>query len=472
MENTENQHVPYYALNKTVLRGRIHQVSCAISILWLLGFILRLVFKQSKRKVIFNESSKYSKIASINCILNTASKIFILFTQAILYGFSSLYHLTKYNKILQKLDHFCIFLFISAVHTSVLLGMKQIFYKNLLEKEKKEKDQKKIKEIAKALKVQKPVDCSFRLHPNPFSMNSPMPNPSNKPLSDSGDDFDTSRTDFIEKTIENDSMFEKSHFDKTTDPTTDLSKDLTSLSENKSTASSEENESNSENETDLGDVTENSIKNRTIEDKSRVESTIISNTQRSVKFDESHLNNTSICAKKPLEQSNLEWTCTDFDKSNIQTNSYDSSFDTTVMNETLKNTKNESKLNETNCEQTNEEQSIAIRWPLIITWAICFFGFLKVMLQSDINELLDVPLYIFHGFHIVWTCQFKKLSSLVTKFFATGGAFYIIGGIFFGIEAPHWTNQYFGYHEFFHVMTVCGNTCFLLPIVLDWQLIE
>lgn len=500
MTETLEESIPYYAQNKTFLRGRIHLISCYISIVWLTVYLVNVLVKYIKHRNNSKKSSdldEYSKISRQNYIYTTLSKILILSTQIILYGCSSLYHMNHYNYILQRLDHFCIFLFISSVHTSVLIMMKKMASNNMftLESDKKKPSLQKKNSHFNLPSAQ---DLSFHLHPNPFSINSPIRNGKDRKqgidLSESGqyteksssgifdtksvqtqseiggsfsvdnslfDEISQNKNEITEKEEITEQIGDSTTFiDKSVeDPSTDLSANLTSLSENTTTDSMG---SMSEKSKEIDDNQENKIQDS-------------------------------------IENQIMDWTYTDLPES--QDNSYDPSLDTTPFENTTvvdnnktavndntsvieeislsKSKKRISFYNEATSASVNEisfqkkyDRNIEIAVPLMITWIFCLFGLIKIMLQSDINVVVDVPLYIIHGVHIVFTCHIKKVPRIILTSFISGGAFYSIGAILFGLEVPNLTNSVFGYHELFHVMTVFGNTCFLVPIICNCQLIE
>ncbi|ELA47473.1 hemolysin III family channel protein [Vavraia culicis subsp. floridensis] len=99
---------------KPVLRGRIHQLALIISFIFLILHLLYSLFTQ----------------------LHLGTLI-ILTTQCILYGTSSYYHLTSFKhtrteRLAQRIDHMCIFLFIASVHSSMALTLKLMHTKLIL----------------------------------------------------------------------------------------------------------------------------------------------------------------------------------------------------------------------------------------------------------------------------------------------------------------------------------------------------
>ncbi|KRH94645.1 hemolysin III-like putative integral membrane protein [Pseudoloma neurophilia] len=545
-------YIPRYARDKTVLRGRIHQIACYISIIWLAIYLLNVAYKA----VFVRKKSRQKKILQFEQIQNdtskeiiygTISKILILSTQAVLYGCSSLYHLNNYNKWLQKLDHFCIFLFISSVHTSVLLGMK-----------KKKKMEKK--------KINLPTanELLFKLHPNPFSINSPMRN-----SKDGKQDIDLSQSKvsltsesntsffvehknpFVQKTItkeiENNETFEKSddkkrdilessffdssfpnmtqdrsRFDlsRTQDRSRlDLAQDKSrlDLAQDRSRLDLAQDKSRLDLAQDRSrfdlsrtqdksrlDLAQDRSRSDLAQDKSRFD---LSRTQDKSQLDPAGPQSdktTDLSVASTLSSTGsyddettteIERTQNEEEKSDESSSSFDPSLDTTVfpteisLDDSVKknsvlNGKSEEKddtqedtfYRKQDCTKFLQKQEvmeiIPVRWPLSVTWAFCLFGFLKIMIQKEINELIDVPIYILHGLHFVFTCQFKMFPKTIVSSFILGGFCYILGGILFGLEFPNFDNKIFGFHEFFHVMTVLGNTCFLVPIIFNWELIE
>lgn len=540
---SETHFVPRYARKKTVLRGRIHQIACYISIAWLIIYITISMIKYLKKKESSDSGGVYS----------TISKILILSTQIILYGCSAMYHRLNYNKWLQRIDHFCIFLFISSVHTSVLLGMLQKKRKKKTKEEKKEETKEETKDVKKdRISLPTAKDLQFKLHPNPFSINSPMRNSkgnqsaldssfsqiestesNGKSFIDSEKSKDLSLTHpnmMSERCLSDNSFFDcsiqksrnynvsdlknqtktldstfmgyntLSSYNSEDDPTTDLSNNLSSLSSNETTGKS----LFSENLAEANDISSSSTMNQTMneKDKSHLEMEENGTIDEAIGFSDKVADGTLFHSKiesKDLNQTN--WSYTQYTNQNLTHHngeSYDSSLDTTLIDSKICDiSQSEQHLSEnmsikkTDTEETPEQindfqafydqknkthskwdEKIDISRSLVTTWLFCLFGLFKILLQTEINELLDVPIYIIHGVHIVFTCPFRKFPKTIKSSFVSGGACYILGGILFGFEFPNWKNSFFGFHEFFHVMTVMGNMCFLVPIIFNFQLIE
>ncbi|EJW03883.1 hemolysin III family channel protein [Edhazardia aedis USNM 41457] len=107
---------------------------------------------------------------------------------------------------------------------------------------------------------------------------------------------------------------------------------------------------------------------------------------------------------------------------------------------------------------------------LITTWSITIFGIGKIFLFTNIVEFVDVLIYIVHGLAVI---PFFKLLKQVLRpldwvLFIMGGAFYIVGGIVFGLHYPNPIPTIFGYHEVFHVLTVLAEMCFMIPMCVRY----
>ncbi|KAM0675462.1 hypothetical protein GVAV_000825 [Gurleya vavrai] len=106
---------------------------------------------------------------------------------------------------------------------------------------------------------------------------------------------------------------------------------------------------------------------------------------------------------------------------------------------------------------------------LITSWTISAIGILKVIFINA-REMIDVIFYICHGVCIIPFV--KTMSSYLTFyewiFVILGGAFYIIGGIIFGLEWPNPWPKTFGFHEIFHFLTIVANLCFMIPVITKY----
>lgn len=103
---------------------------------------------------------------------------------------------------------------------------------------------------------------------------------------------------------------------------------------------------------------------------------------------------------------------------------------------------------------------------LISTWVISIIGCVRAIFMSPDNNLINISFYIVHGLlvlpfmHII----LKNMERFDLTFAILGGFFYIAGGIMFGLEYPSLFSKVFGFHEFWHLMTVIANSFFFIPI--------
>ncbi|KAG0420476.1 UPF0073 membrane protein [Dictyocoela roeselum] len=109
--------------------------------------------------------------------------------------------------------------------------------------------------------------------------------------------------------------------------------------------------------------------------------------------------------------------------------------------------------------------SPAISSFLVLTWSISFAGICEVLFYRHI-PLLNVAIYICHGLCCVPFIKYVKANVCLFDLglYVLGGCFYILGGLVYAMEWPDPNPKVFGYHEVFHLLTVCGNLGFLVPV--------
>lgn len=105
---------------------------------------------------------------------------------------------------------------------------------------------------------------------------------------------------------------------------------------------------------------------------------------------------------------------------------------------------------------------------LIVTWILAITGIFKT-LYFTFDPVFNVFLYIFHGVSILpffYNIDYYHYSFELFTLYIIGGLLYSIGGLIFACGYPNIHPDFFGYHELFHLLTILGNMCYFLPIML------
>lgn len=81
---------------------------------------------------------------------------------------------------------------------------------------------------------------------------------------------------------------------------------------------------------------------------------------------------------------------------------------------------------------------------------------------------LFVPIYLALGWVAVWFLpQFaQQAGSAVLWLIIAGGLAYTAGAIVYALKRPNPSQQWFGYHEVFHALTVVGYVCHCVAIYI------
>ena len=98
---------------------------------------------------------------------------------------------------------------------------------------------------------------------------------------------------------------------------------------------------------------------------------------------------------------------------------------------------------------------------LALVWTITLLGvFMKIFWIKAPNWVSSV-LYISMGWLAVLVLS--PLAQSMPKegmfWLVLGGIFYTIGGTIYGIKKPNFNNNYFGFHELFHLFVLAGTFC-------------
>ena len=91
---------------------------------------------------------------------------------------------------------------------------------------------------------------------------------------------------------------------------------------------------------------------------------------------------------------------------------------------------------------------------LLIIWVIAGIGILQPVLFTNTPRMVRAGIYLIAGY--VANPYLSVLSSVMgfTNYALTvaGGTIYSVGAISYGLKFPDFSPEYFGYHEFFHIL--------------------
>ncbi|HAU07950.1 MAG: Channel protein, hemolysin III family [Candidatus Yanofskybacteria bacterium GW2011_GWF1_44_227] len=96
-----------------------------------------------------------------------------------------------------------------------------------------------------------------------------------------------------------------------------------------------------------------------------------------------------------------------------------------------------------------------------IVWSLAIAGILIKFLELKIKSWLSTVLYILMGWVAVVAISplSKSLPDGGLVWLFTGGLFYTVGTIFFGLERYIPRKRWFGMHEIFHIFVLAGSFC-------------
>jgi hemolysin III len=105
---------------------------------------------------------------------------------------------------------------------------------------------------------------------------------------------------------------------------------------------------------------------------------------------------------------------------------------------------------------------------LTIVYTGAAAGVTLKMLWPSAPRRVGVPLYLLLGYVAIWFSKTLLDGAGVTAvaLLVAGAVLYNIGAILYGISWPNPWPRTFGYHEFFHVLTVAAAACHYVAIWL------
>lgn len=106
---------------------------------------------------------------------------------------------------------------------------------------------------------------------------------------------------------------------------------------------------------------------------------------------------------------------------------------------------------------------------LSAVWGAALLGTLLKMLRFDrMHRSMGILLYLALGWTalVVLPQALPHLGAASTVLLFTGGIFYTMGAVFFGLRWPDPDPRVFGYHEVWHSMVIGGSVCHYAMILL------
>lgn len=110
-----------------------------------------------------------------------------------------------------------------------------------------------------------------------------------------------------------------------------------------------------------------------------------------------------------------------------------------------------------------------------IIWGLAVLGTILTAIWIKAPRFITTTIYIIMGWAVVIAAYpliqvFKAANNLSSLLWLlTGGIFYTIGGIIYGLKIPKTKWKGFGFHEIFHIFVMLGSAChywFILRYVL------
>lgn len=102
---------------------------------------------------------------------------------------------------------------------------------------------------------------------------------------------------------------------------------------------------------------------------------------------------------------------------------------------------------------------------LAAVWTVAVIGGLMMIFWINMPRWLNTALYIVLGWFVVLCVGplYRSLPAPAFWLLVSGGVFYTIGGIIYGIKKPN-ISKNFGFHELFHIFCLLGSLCQFLSV--------
>ncbi|WP_313346964.1 hemolysin III family protein [Sedimentibacter sp.] len=98
---------------------------------------------------------------------------------------------------------------------------------------------------------------------------------------------------------------------------------------------------------------------------------------------------------------------------------------------------------------------------LALVWSITLVGVVIKLCWITAPNWVSSLLYISMGWIaiLVLSPLTSKMPAGGMYWLISGGIFYTIGGVIYGLRRPNINKSYFGFHELFHIFVLAGSLC-------------
>ena len=106
-------------------------------------------------------------------------------------------------------------------------------------------------------------------------------------------------------------------------------------------------------------------------------------------------------------------------------------------------------------------------WLLVMVWIGALVGIFFRVFWISAPRWLYVPLYVALGWvAMIYVSDFYNFNALAMNLILGGGLCYTIGAVIYGLKKPNLFPGHFGFHEFFHSLTVLAFICHWIAVLL------
>ena len=104
-----------------------------------------------------------------------------------------------------------------------------------------------------------------------------------------------------------------------------------------------------------------------------------------------------------------------------------------------------------------QEKGTLLLW---LVWSIALLGVGFRVFWINAPRWLYVPMYLGLGWIAsLYVVDFFNVNWVMMTLVITGGLFYSIGAVIYGLKRPNPSPKHFGFHEIFHALTVAAFFC-------------
>jgi hemolysin III len=104
-----------------------------------------------------------------------------------------------------------------------------------------------------------------------------------------------------------------------------------------------------------------------------------------------------------------------------------------------------------------QEKGTLLLW---LVWSIALLGVGFRVFWINAPRWLYVPMYLGLGWIAsLYVVDFFNVNWVMMTLVITGGLFYSVGAVVYGLKRPNPSPKHFGFHEIFHALTVAAFFC-------------